>query len=487
MLKKDKSILVVDDDALIASQIQAYLEGKGYRVAGLAKSGKEAIEKARTLKPGLIFMDIMLGTGQMDGITAAEIIHRELEIPVIFVTAYGSGETVDRAKTADPAGFINKPFTEQELETAIELALYREDRRRELQTSEERYRSVVAFSVEAILIIDMQMRIVFWNQAASGMFGYAALEVEGKPFLRLIPETLHRGLSVELDRMVLTEEKNPVARTTETLGLRKDGYEFPMEFSISSWIIRDEIFFTVNARDITDRKKVEQMKTDFVSLVSHQLKTPVAGLLGCIDNLMSLIPGPLTKEQMEYLRMMKDISRRNYRNISDLLNVSRIERGIIDVDIKPVNLKKVAAAAVREHLARIREKRLALLLEGWREQITVLADASKLFEAMSNIVHNAVKFTDEGHIGLRIKAEDGMASVEIEDTGSGIPVELQGYVFKRDMILQGPPSPNRGTGLGLFISKEFMNLQKGELDLVSVPGEGSCFTFRVPLHQQPAE
>jgi PAS domain S-box-containing protein len=488
MPDKSKTIMVVDDEALIAAQIQAYLELKGYTVAGRAISGEEAVEKARKLRPSLMLMDIMLGEGKLDGISAAEIIHRELDIPVIFITAYGNEETINRTKVVDPAGFIAKPFSEQDLEAAIELAFFRIDKESQLKTSEERYRSVVAFAVEAILVIDIRMRIVFWNQAASGMFGYSASEIEGKPFLRLIPERCQPELSVEMDRMVLTEEKNPVARTTETTGLRKDGSEFPMEFSLSSWIIRDEIFFTVNARDITDRKKVDQMKTDFVSLVSHQLKTPVAGVLGCIDNLLEGIAGPLTREQEEYLRMMKDISRRNYRNISDLLNVSRIERGVIDVAIEPVLLKKVAAAVVREHLARIREKGLSLELKGWGERVLVRADFGKLFEAMSNIVHNAVKFTDKGRLRLTIRSENGTASIEIEDTGPGISYELQGYVFKKDMILQGPPTPNRGTGLGLFIAREFMHLQNGEIELFSVPGKGARFTFRIPIHpHQPTE
>jgi PAS domain S-box-containing protein len=484
---KNKTIMVVDDEALIAVQIQSYLESKGYTVAGRAGSGEEAVEKAKALRPSLLLMDVMLGEGSLDGISAAEIITRELGIPVIFITAYGNEETINRTKVVDPAGFISKPFSEQDLEAAIELAFFRMERQDLLKTSEERYRSVVAFAVEAILIINTRLQILFWNQAASGMFGYSAAEIEGKPFLRLIPDRHHGGLSVELDRMVLTEEKNPVSRTTETTGLRKDGSEFPMEFSISSWIIRDEIFFTVNARDITDRKKIDQMKTDFVSLVSHQLKTPVAGVLGCIDNLLAGIAGPITREQEVYLRMMKDISLRNYQNISDLLNVSRLERGVIDVEIAPVLLKRVAAAVVREHLDAIRNKGLVLRLKGWKARIMVQADYGKLFEALSNIVHNAVKFTDHGHLGLILSEENGTAAVEIEDTGPGIPYELQGTVFKKDMILQGPPTPNRGTGLGLYIAMEFMRLQNGEIELASVPGKGSRFTFRIPVHPHPSK
>jgi PAS domain S-box-containing protein len=476
-------ILIVDDELLIAAQLREYLESMGYGVAGTAQSGEEAVNKARSLKPALILMDIRMD-GVMDGITAAETIKHEMDIPVIFVTAYGNERIVARAKTVEPAGFITKPFSLEELKASIEVALYKIDREKALKSSEERYRSVVSASVEAILIIDIRLKIVFWNRAAEGMFGYTAEEIEGKPFLQLIPARLRRDLGVEIERMVLTEEKDPVARTTETIGQRRDGREFPLEFSLSSWIIRDDIFFTINARDITDRKKIEQMKTDFVSLVSHQLKTPVAGVLGCIENLLAGLAGPVTPQQEEYLLMMKDISLRNFRTINDLLNVSRIERGVMEAKILSVNLKVIAAGVVREHLPALREKGLWLRLEGWKDRFNTLADRDKLFESLSNVFHNAVKFTDRGWVAMRLKKQAGFAVVEIEDTGPGIPSNIKNHIFTKDMILRGAPDPNRGSGLGLFIAMEFMKLQNGGLSTDSSSDRGSRFTFRIPLDER---
>jgi PAS domain S-box-containing protein len=474
-------ILIVEDEVLIVAQLQERLVGMGYEVAGSAATGKEAIAKTRQLAPDLILMDIVLKDDTMDGISAAEAIKREADIPIIFITAYGNEKIIQRAKTVEPVGFILKPYSENELKAVIELALYKIERERQLKASEERYRSVLATAVEAIIIIDIHMNIVFWNKAAASMFGFVAEEIQGKPFIHLIPLRIRKELGVEMDRMVLTEEKNPVARTTEAVGLRKDGSEFPMEFSLSSWIIRDDIFFTINARDITDRKKIEQMKTDFVSLVSHQLKTPVAGILGCIDNLLSGLAGPITREQEEYLHIMKDISQRNFRNISDLLNVSRLERGVVDAAIRPLPLKPIVAAVVREHRYKIAEKGIALNLEGWDFRIDVMADRDKLFEALSNVLHNAVKFTERGKITVRIRQQTGFGLIEIEDTGPGIPVELQGHLFKKDMILRGAPDVNRGSGLGLYIAKEFMHLQRGDITVSSTQGKGSRFTFRIPL------
>lgn len=475
-------ILVIDDEVVITTQLKETLERMGYVVAGIGYSGEEAIAKAEELRPDLIIMDIVMKNSGIDGITAAERIKNTWDIPVIFLTAFGNEQILERAKFVNPYGFINKPFTERELKTAIELALFRIEKEKELKRSEETYRSVVVTAVEAIVIIDIHMNIVFWNKAAESMFGYKEEEIIRKPFTTLIPDRLRSQLSVEMDRMVLTEESNPVARTTETIGLRKDRTEFPLEFSLSSWIVRDEIYFTISARDITERKKIEQMKTDFVSLVSHQLKTPVAGILGCIDNLLAGFAGPLTPEQIEYLTAMKEISLRNYRNINDLLNVSRLERGIVEANIKPHSLKKIVAGVLRAHKSLLEEKGLKWRLTGWKENYEILADRDKLFEAVSNVIHNAIKFTEQGTISVRLQKENGNAHIEIEDTGSGIPYDIQPYLFKKGMILRGAPDAQRGSGLGLYIAKEFMKLQNGDVQFVPRRGKkGSRFVFQIPL------
>jgi signal transduction histidine kinase len=196
---------------------------------------------------------------------------------------------------------------------------------------------------------------------------------------------------------------------------------------------------------------------------------------------MNGLAGPVTREQMEYYRIMRDISLRNYRNISDLLNVSRIERGVVDANLRPVPLKAVVAGVLRDHREGLRAKGLALRLSGWGDRPTVLADRDKLYEAVSNVVHNAVKFTERGALSVRLGREGEFATVEVEDTGPGIPYEIQNHLFKKDMILRGAPDPNRGSGLGLYLAREFLRLQNGDVSAVSVPGQGSRFTFRVPL------
>jgi len=474
-------IAVVDDERLITAQLEEQLTSMGYKVVGIGSSGEEAINLAMDLKPDLMLMDIVMPNGEIDGIKAAKKIKTEFDIPVIFITAYGGEKIIKEVKDVEPFGFIIKPFQENELKAIIEMALYRKEMERKLKASEEKYRSVVDTAIEAIITIDIHMNIFFWNRAAEMMFGYSASEAIGKPFTFIVPERLHKELQVELDRMVLTEETNPVAKITESTGLRKDGTEFPMEFSLASWIIRDKIFFTIIVRDITERKKIEQMKSDFVSLVSHQLRTPAVEIIGCIDNMLDGLTGKLTKKQIKYLEVMKEISTRNYRLISDLLNVSRIERGIISVNIKEVDLKDIIEAVLKEYREFIAKKGLELEVIIPDKKILVMADEDKMVETISNIVDNAVKFTDKGSIKITIGENKRFGIVEISDTGVGIPEDTLNKLLKKEQIFRGPPTARGGAGLGLYIAKKFMTLQKGDISVTSQVNKGSTFVCKIPL------
>jgi len=232
--------------------------------------------------------------------------------------------------------------------------------------------------------------------------------------------------------------------------------------------------------DITERKEIERMKSDFVSLVSHQLKTPVAGMLAAIGNMLEGMTGDLTVEQKDYLQKMYEMCSRNFRLVSDLLNISRMERGVLSVDIQPIELGEVVELAIRDYSDSIEEKGLALNWRGTDEGVVVLADKDKLVEALSNVINNAVKFTDEGAITIVTTTEGKYGIIEIRDTGTGMSDEVMKDLFKKDKVLSGAPKPGGGAGLGLYIAQGFMKLQQGYITATSTVGEGSVFVIRIP-------
>jgi len=473
--------MVVDDEAIITTQMEEYLKMLGYDVAGIAHSGEDAIELAKTLRPDLILMDIVMPRKRIDGIAASEAIKKELDIPIIFMTAYGSEKILERVKSVEPVGFIVKPFQESELKIAIEMALYRREMEKRLRESEEKYRSVVNAAADAIFTVDSEGRVVFWNQAAVNLFGYKPEEAVDQRFSRFLPEAVSRTLQVEMHKVVSKNRSELVGKIQETDGIRKDGNTFPIEFAWTTWTVRDGVFFTIIARDITERKKIEQMKSGFVSLVSHQLKTPVAGIMGAVDNMLSGLTGELNPKQREYLEAMQEISARNFRIINNLLNVSRLERGIVSLDLRSNALGELANLAVKGYREAIQKKGLTLEVDRPSTDVRVLADKDKLVEALINAVDNAVKFTDAGSIAVRIRKNEAFGIVEIEDTGPGLSQALMKDLFRKEQMLTGGPAAKEGCGLGLYIAMEFMRLQKGTVFVRSVPGKGSTFSFHVPL------
>ncbi len=249
-------IMVVDDEVIITTQLEERLATMGYKVVASASSGEEAVDIARHLRPDIILMDIVM-PGRLDGIDASETIKAELDIPVIFLTAYADDTFIKKAKIVEPFGYIIKPFQEKEIKATIELALYKKDIERRLRKSEERYRSAIDTAIEAIITVDNRGNIMSWNHAAKTMFGYSADEIADRPFTFIITKQLAKDLKNEMKRMVSTGKSNIIGKTFEYSGLRKNGSEFPMEFSMTTWKTKEGIFFTITIREITERKQIE--------------------------------------------------------------------------------------------------------------------------------------------------------------------------------------------------------------------------------------
>jgi signal transduction histidine kinase len=222
------------------------------------------------------------------------------------------------------------------------------------------------------------------------------------------------------------------------------------------------------------------MKTDFVSFIAHQLRTPVAGLMAYIDNMLDGITGALNDMQVDYLREMHDVCARNNRLIADLLNVSRLERGILAVNINPVDLRSVVDVAVKEYSKSIKENGLSLNIKEADQGIVVLADTDKLAEVLKNVIHNATKFTSKGSISIEIVEEGHRGIVKISDTGMGISKRALQDLFNKERVFGGTAVAGGGAGLGLYIAKGFMKLQGGDITVESVIDKGSTFIISLP-------
>jgi len=256
-MPKGASILIVEDEGIVARDLRYRLETMGYKVAGMTSTGDEAVLKAWELRPDLVLMDIVL-KGDLDGIEAARMMRERADIPVVYLTAYADEETIQRTEVSGPFGYLVKPFEDRELEAGIEVALFKHKSERELRASETRFRSTVQLAQDAVLIADAEHRIVLWNRGAERMFGYRSEEVVGTPIEDLLSENDGLAFRESLGRLSPGSAAVPQTGLVEHSARRKDRSEFPVEYSVAVWDAEGKRFFGIIIRDITERKLAER-------------------------------------------------------------------------------------------------------------------------------------------------------------------------------------------------------------------------------------
>jgi PAS domain S-box-containing protein len=347
-----------------------------------------------------------------------------------------------------------------------------------LRESEEKFKDLSEQLPQTIFEVDLGGNFTYANRYGLEFHGYTLDEITKyiNAIDFFVPEQRQR-VAENMAKILRGEEYD----NHEYSMMRKDGSTYPA-LIYSNAILKNGQPVGIRGIivDITERKKVEQMKSDFVSFISHQLRTPVAGLMAYIDNMLEGITGELNDKQGEYLSEMRGVCARGNQLIADLLNVSRLERGVISVDIQPIYLRDKVEIAVREYKTSIEEKGLALNIKEIDQDVSVLADGDKLAEVLKNVLHNAYKFTKAGLISIEISSEGNLGIVKVKDTGIGMTDTVIRDLFKKERVFGGAIATGGGAGLGLYIAKGFMKLQGGDITVESAIGKGSTFILSLP-------
>jgi PAS domain S-box-containing protein len=344
---------------------------------------------------------------------------------------------------------------------------------------------------DAIISTDVEDRILTWNHGAEVIFGYSKEETVGQSLTILLPS--HRAGELEeiRDKVRLTG----VIRNLEVRRIRKDGIIIEASLAVSPIRDKDDnvIGFLHLARDVTEKKRYEQrlkeldkMKSAFVSNVSHELRTPLTAIKASADNMLDRLIGDLNGKQVGYLTRIKSNSDRLARLINDLLDLSTIEAGKIDLrptKLSLVTLVKEAAESLRPVAT---EKLINLTVMSADPGVIAWADRDKVIQVLMNLIGNALKFTPtRGKVTIAV-AKDSAAwmQISVTDTGPGIPAEEVNKVFGRFyQIGQAGTQKTQGTGLGLAISKALVEMHGGKIWVESEAGKGSTFSFTLPAEQ----
>jgi two-component system, sensor histidine kinase and response regulator len=365
----------------------------------------------------------------------------------------------------------------------------------EAEGGRARLQAIFDAVVDAIVTIDQTGRIQQWSSGAQRIFGYAPEEVVGAELTILMPEPHRSGHAGYMMSYLKTRDAKIIGVGRELTAIRKDGAEFPIELTVSEVRNGGEVFFTGILRDITERKRAEAelvrarelaeaaslAKSQFLATMSHEIRTPMNGVLG----MASLLSSTALNERQR--RLVENVSRSGQALlgiINDVLDFAKIEAGKFELSTMPFEPREVMAELTDLFSERCSYKGLEFvyfIAEDVPSQL--VGDSSRLRQILVNLVGNAIKFTEHGEILVEISlvrsdAVDVMLNFSIEDTGIGIAPEQCSRVFEAFHQVDGSMTRSRGgSGLGLSITRQLVELMGGEISVASELGRGSRFTF----------
>lgn len=352
-----------------------------------------------------------------------------------------------------------------------------------LRASEANLQAVLNTAVDGIITIDEMGIIQTVNPAARRIFGYEAAAMVGQNVRMLMPPPYHDAHDGYLDNYRRTRDPKIIGIGRQVVGRRSDGTIFPLELAVAEMQGDGPRHFVGTVRDVSERIRMEQMKSEFVSTVSHELRTPLTSIRGSLGLVMGRFGEQLPAKARRLLEMAERNSVRLTVLINDLLDLEKIESGRLAFTFEEVDLRQIVERAVEANEGFAGKHGVSLAFSTTLTEAPVMADPSRLAQVMANLLSNAAKFSPAGaEVSVRLACQRGELCVTVIDRGSGIPAAFQDRIFQR--FAQADSSDTRsagGTGLGLSISKAIVERHEGAIGYDTTEGVGTAFHFTLPV------
>jgi two-component system cell cycle sensor histidine kinase/response regulator CckA len=497
-------ILVVEDEAIVARNIQLELNSLGYAVPAIAASGEEALQRVAEIHPDLVLMDIAL-KGTMDGVETTERMQERFDVPVVYLTASADERTLERAKKTGPFGYLLKPYEERELQTTIEIALHKhktEAARREMQ---QWLAATLRCIGDAVIATDARGCITMLNPAAETLTGWSQQEALGKELLEVFPVVRPGTRTPLANPLTKAVREGKVSCLEESsVVLAKDGKEIPVEGSFAPVYDEHGSFsgFVVVLRDISARRQAEeaasQNSEDFrprqemeimsglVGGLAHDFNQLLTVMLGNISLVLGQVPQ--SDPNHELLANVEKAAVRAVAVVKQLLGFSRKAR----VPLQALNLNLPVQEMV-ETLCCLVDPRIAIEFTPAPNLWTIRANPEQLKEVVMNLCFNSrdampnggqLLLETENVVVQEVSASaNGRARpgefvcLRVADTGQGIPAEIRSRIFEPFFTTKGP---GKGTGLGLALVHAVVEQYKGWIECHSEVGQGTRFDIYLP-------
>jgi len=500
-----KSILIVEDDRIVAEGLKINLIKLGYEVVGIVSSGEDALNNIELENPDLVLMDIMLA-GEKNGIETAENLRSRCNVPVIYLTAYADEDMLSRAKMTEPFGYIIKPYENMELKSTIEIALYKHEMETKLRQSEEWLSTTLKSIGDAVIATNAQGKVMFINPVAQSLTGWCHEDASDKPLAEVF------NIINEQSREVVESPADIVMRTGKIVGLanhtiliRKDGKEIPIDDSAAP--IKDEkgniSGIVLVFRDITERKQAEEERVKLEKQLHQSQKmeaigTLAGGIAHDFNNLLAPILGyaqlaktglPSSSEEVRYLDQIEKSANRAKDLVKKILIISRSSLE----ETESVQLKNL----VEEVLSVLRSsipKNIEICQEYDFDLPLISTDPSQMYQVILNLCTNAVQsMTDGGELRIKLnrpklgeyfheKKQDAeeFLCLSVQDHGCGMEAKTLERIYE-PFFTTKDKGKQRGTGLGLSIVSSIIQQHGGHIEVESDPGIGTIFRIYLPV------
>jgi len=370
------------------------------------------------------------------------------------------------------------------LQTNLEQTVQERDVMLNTAKDLEKFELAVENVMDQIIITDANGMILYANKAAEQITGFERKDIIGE---KAGTKDLWGGLMDKkfYDEMWQEIKANKKSYSSELKNKRKDGTEYEAFISISPILDKtgEVLFFVGIERDITKSKEVDRMKTEFVSVASHQLRTPLSAIKWFSEMMQNGDVGDINDEQKDVVDNIHQSTERMIELVNALLNISRIESGRIIIDPKPTDMKELVMGVVEELKVKWKDKKQKINFSGHDDLPKINIDPKLIRNVYLNLISNAVKYTpNDGEISIFLSESGKELISQITDTGYGIPEKDQEKVFKKFFRAQNVIKiETDGTGLGLYLVKAIVESSGGRIWFESKENKGTTFWFSLPL------
>ncbi len=380
-------------------------------------------------------------------------------------------------KTNDELGHLAENFNKMGGNLSLMIGSLK-DKNLTLEIEHNKLNSIIKSVSDGIVAIDNNHKIVSINPPAAKLLDRSDTEIMGQQIEHAY-QWLHDDKAVQIDY------DKPGIYLYNGLVVPS-----PNKASYVNLVVvilenkTSDVSAIITIRDLTQSRELEVMKVDFVAIAAHELRTPLTFLRGYLELMKNQDAPKLPPDGQERLHRALIGTDQLSTLINNLLNVSRVERGSMEIHMTKVDLPKLVNSLCNQQQSSAKMKNQKLIFSAKEPEITVPADASALSEVINNLLNNAIKYSpDNGQIEINVTRQDDLARVSVKDYGLGIPPEAKSRLFRKFYRVEHSlTTGNRGTGLGLYISKAIIELHHGEIGVESEAGKGSTFYFTLPIY-----